>query len=49
MQIPANIYRSVSKNDFNTFFSDPLIDLGLTDSDIKIEIKDIPNIELEAT
>ncbi|WP_233989614.1 hypothetical protein [Polynucleobacter sp. IMCC 30228] len=49
VQIPANIYRSVSKNDFNTFFSDPLIDLGLTDSDIKIEIKDIPNIELEAT
>ena len=49
VRIPANIYSNVSKNDFNTFFSDPLIDLGLTDSDIKIEIKDIRNIELETT
>jgi len=49
VQIPSNIYSNMSKDDFNTFFSDPLIDQGITDSSIKIEIKEISNIEIKTS
>jgi len=48
IEIPTKIYENVSKADFNTFFSDPLIDQGFTDSNLKIEIKDIAIIKLSA-
>lgn len=48
IQIPTRIYENVSKDDFNTYFSDPLIDQGFTDTNLKIEIKDIATIKVSA-
>jgi len=48
IEIPTNIYENISKADFNTYFSDPLIDQGFTDTNLKIEIKDIAIIKLSA-
>lgn len=48
VQIPTKIYENVNKKDFNTYFSDPLIDQGFTDASIKIEVKDMAFIKLLA-
>ena len=48
IQIPTKLYENVNKVDFNTYFSDPLIDQGFTDLNLKIEIKEIAAIKVTA-
>jgi hypothetical protein len=46
LEIPSNIHQNLSGQDLNTYFSDLLLDSGLTDQKISIRVRDRDHFQL---